>query len=114
MKKFILIVGAVLTAIVIFSIAAIAMLGSAVDTAITETEKEMQEGAITQKQFRGIPNGVSIQEVINTLGEPDDRQTTRTKGVRSDCIYYPVAGGEMLENYQFCFTNGRLDSKSRW
>lgn len=115
MKKFIMIVVAILVALLIAAVSCTAMVGGALSTAVDETEKEMQEGAITQKQFRSVKKGALLEDVKAELGEPSDRQVTEMQGMKKQtCIYYPVEGGEMLDMYQFCFDGKRLQSKSSY
>lgn len=85
-----------------------------VGTAMNDVEKESQKNSITQKEFKSVKQGDSLDAVKERFGEPQDEQTTEVEGLTMDCIYYPVEGGDILESYQFCFDNGSLSSKSSY
>ena len=90
---------------------------------INEADKEQKKKGITASQFRAIKHRTSRSEVQRKLGRPEDSQRFEdagvrgvTRGSRSSCIYYPEKGKGIGEgrSFQFCFTNGQLDSKNAY
>ena len=110
MKTILKIVLAGIILIVLFAGGCAVLVGSAFDSA----EKESQKGAITHEQYKNVKKGTTIKQMKKEFGKPSDEQNTEVDGLKMDCIYYPVKGGEMLDSYQFCFDNGKLSSKSKY
>ena len=93
--------------------------GALVGTAANEVQAESNENAITQAQYAGVTNGMSRSEVEAMLGEPTSDQDMNVSveelGIESNtqCIYYNEKD-EILSMYQFCFENGKLNSKASY
>jgi hypothetical protein len=100
----------------------VAVVGCAVllGTAAEEVEDEAQEHAISLAQFDSIEQGSTQAAVEQELGKPEDSQAFEQRfGGRvegSSCIYYNEKGKELFEgrSFQFCFTEGKLDSKNAY
>lgn len=100
----------------VFIVGCALLIGSAAE----DVSDEAQEHAITRAEFDAVQQGTSQADVEKKLGDPDDSQEFeqrfggQTQG--SSCIYYNEKGKELFEgdSYQFCFTNGKLDSKNVW
>jgi hypothetical protein len=98
-----------------------ALLSGAFNEAAKQLDREQAAHAITPAQFDALTLGTSQSDVITQLGkQPEDTQEFVTKGVLSEseigssCIYYNKVGGSFGDRYQFCFTNGALDSKNSY
>jgi hypothetical protein len=94
------------------------LIGSAAD----KVQNDSQKHAITQTQFAAVEQGTSQSSVEKQLGTPEDRQQFEQAGfaskepVGSSCIYYNEKGKDLFEgnSFQFCFTEGKLDSKNAY
>jgi hypothetical protein len=73
-----------------------------------ELDREFKEHAISNAEFDSIERGTRRRTVESRLGPPADRQEFEDES----CIYYNREGGEFGDQFQLCFTNGRLESKS--
>lgn len=90
--------------------------------AVNSVNKEANKHAITKAQFDSIAQGTSEAEVKKTLGDPADRQQFEQQDAfnnqpqGSSCIYYAKKGEDLLgfPSFQFCFTEGNLDSKNAY
>lgn len=91
-----------------------ALVGGAASEIDKELDKQQSEHSITVEEFKSVKPGTTLKTVKKKFGEPDDEQVTKVEGLKSDCIYYNVEGGELLDRFQFCFSNGKLDSKSKY
>lgn len=117
MKVFLAVVGGVIVAVILLIVGCGALVGTSVDQAVKDTQSK---NAITAEQFRSINIGDSEQSIIDRFGEPESRQNSETKKVfgegtdTSSCVYYNKKDGELLDSYQLCFTNGKLDSKNEY
>jgi hypothetical protein len=105
------------------SIAIVAVIALAISAGVEEAEEEQDRVGITLSEFRSIEQGTSQQEVVDTLGEPEDAQEfeqqipeLESTPARSSCIYYPEKGKPLFEgrSFQFCFDDGRLTSKNAY
>lgn len=74
-------------------------------------------------QFKSVKQRTPETRVRRNFGQPEDAQAFEdagvqgvTKGSTSSCIYYPEKGKGIGEgrSFQFCFANGRLDSKNSY
>lgn len=109
---------AIIAAGLVLIVGCAVLVGSAVD----DVENEAQQHAITKAQFDSIPQGTSQAEVEKRLGEPEDSQEFEQQSYfkkatqNSSCIYYNEKGKELFEgaSFQFCFTEGKLDSKNAY
>ena len=95
-----------------------ALLGGAANEADKSLKRDQNKHAITNDQARGIPLGTTRGEVESQFGTPKDTQESENSGVGSDtCIYYNIKGGQLLDQWQFCFDGqgaaGKLTTKNR-
>lgn len=103
----------IVIALIIFTVLCVGGCAALVGSAADQVQKDSDEHSITVDQFKSVKVGSSKADVIKSLGEPSDKQHMKTKGMSSDCIYYNIKG-DVLSSYQFCFTNGSLDTKSKY
>lgn len=94
------------------------LIGGAATEVSKEIDREQNRSAITNEQAKAVPMGTSLSAVKQQLGEPRDTQEMESEGFdggtnRSDCIYYNIKGGELLDAWQFCFDNDKLTSRNR-
>lgn len=99
---------------IILLVLAIGGCAALIGGAVNEAQKDQDKNGVTAAQFKTVHNGMSEADLRQKFGKPDDRQVTKAKGFNSTCVYYPVAGGDLGDSFQFCFTNGALDSKSKY
>lgn len=92
-------------------IALVGGIGSEIEKDLNE---QQQESSITLKEFKGVEMGALRKDLEKEFGEPSDVQEQTIEGTQMDCIYYNNADGEFMDTFQFCFTDGVLDSKSRY
>ena len=115
-KTFAIVAGAIILTFVVAIVGCAALIGAGVD----EAEDDAQEHAITRAEFNSVDQGTSQAQIEERLGEPDDSQEFENKfGGQvqgSSCIYYNEEGKELFEgaSFQFCFTEGKLDSKNAY
>lgn len=87
------------------------LIGGAAD----EMEKEHDRTAITHDEFKSVKKNATREKLEERFGEPSDVQEHEIDGMESTCVYYGVKGGDVMDDYQFCFgDNGKLESKSKW
>jgi hypothetical protein len=68
---------------------------------------------VTPAKFAAIHTGMTIAQVESLIGaKPESTQTTVISGTTNDCIYYGAISAK--GTYQFCFTNTKLESKSKY
>jgi hypothetical protein len=68
---------------------------------------------VTAAKYAATHNGMTIAAVETLIGaKPESTQTSSVAGSTMDCIYYGVISTK--GTYQFCFTNGALNSKSKY
>jgi hypothetical protein len=120
-KKWPWVLGGILTLFVVAGVGCAALLTTAVTTAVNQLNAEQRAHSISAAQFAGVPLGTSQPQVISSLGkQPENTQEFLSKGVlpqsniSSSCIYYNKTGGKFGDIYQFCFTNGALDTKNSY
>lgn len=100
-------------------VACVAILGGTANEVSNEIDRELSKSDITRDQFDSVELGTSQSAVIDELGPPADKQTFENEGIvdkepeNSSCIYYNEEG-DFASSYQFCFTEGRLDSKNQY
>jgi hypothetical protein len=73
-----------------------------------ELEREFNERAITPAEFESVERGARRETVEARLGPPQDF----TEIAGETCLYYNRQGGDLGDQYELCFVNGRLVSKS--
>jgi hypothetical protein len=115
------IVGGILVFFILVGGGCAVILGLAVNHAVNTLNAEQRAHAITAVQFDAVSVGSSEAQVIQQLGkQPEDVQHFVTKGIltqqdiTSSCIYYNKSGKGFGPRYQFCFTNGALESKNAY
>lgn len=96
----------------------VALIGGAANEVDKELDKEQNENAITNDQARSVKLGTTRAEVEQKFGKPESTQESENEGLGADtCIYYNVKGGEVLDQWQFCFggngNQGKLRNKNR-
>ncbi len=110
----------VLVVMFVLGVGGCAVLIGGAATAVDDVIKEEEAKGITPAQFKAIQTGAARKQVESKLGTPDDTQemeidTSDFEGEgatqSNDCIYYSKKG-EIASLYQFCFTDGRLSTKS--
>jgi len=74
-------------------------------------DKSDKAGKEATKWMPSVTLGMTRAQVVSLLGKPESDQSFNNDYENSSCIYY----GTLSENnWQLCFTNGRLDSKNRY
>jgi hypothetical protein len=94
------------------------LIGTAADEVDKELDKEQNTNAITNEQARSVKLGTTRGEVEDRFGPPKSDQESTNEGLGEDtCIYYNLKGGEVLDQWQFCFDgagdSGTLTTKNR-
>lgn len=95
-----------------------ALIGGAANEAGKQLDKDQNKNAITNSQGRSVKLGTTRQEVERKFGKPKSDQESANEGLGEDtCIYYNLKGGELLDQWQFCFQGkgmqGKLTTKNR-
>jgi hypothetical protein len=104
----------------------VALVGTAADRAVDVADRtlrtlseEQARHAITRSQFDAVELGTSRADVVDQLGrQPADSQDSLQPGldggeaISTGCIYYYRTGATFGGQYQFCFTDDRLESKN--
>lgn len=114
MKKFFIIVAAIITAFIIMAVVVTSLLVGGANEVVKELDKQQAEHSITQSEFRSLELGTSLDKVKKKFGAPADTQKFETKGLKDITLYYNVEGSDAFEQYQLVFENGRLTSKSKF
>lgn len=115
-KTFAIVAGAGLLVLIVAIVGCAALIGVGVE----EATDEAQEHAISRAEFNSVEQGTTQGAIEKRFGEPEDSQEFEQKFggqvTGSSCIYYNETGQELFEgdSYQFCFTEGRLDSKNAY
>jgi hypothetical protein len=73
-----------------------------------DLEREFNERAITPAEFDSVESGARRETVEARLGPPHDSIDVAGE----TCLYYNRQGGDLGDQYELCFANGRLVSKS--
>ena len=98
------------------------IVGVGVNEAVDEVQKDSDKTAITQADYESVktgPDGNSRKRIESRFGEPQSQQDVETGEIEGvpdsssdlECIYYNRKG-KLVSLYQFCFENGRVESKS--
>jgi hypothetical protein len=115
MKTMLKIAGGIILAFVLLIAGCTALIG----VGANEVQKESNEHAITRAQYRAIKSGMTRAQVEAKLGEPANDQDMNVSveelsvASNTQCIYYNEKD-EIVSMYQFCFDNGKLNSKARY
>jgi hypothetical protein len=105
--------------IVLLFVLLIAGCGALIGVGASEVQAESNEHAITQAQYGSVSNGMHRSEVEALLGEPTSDQDMNVSveelGIESNhqCMYYNEVD-ELASMFQFCFEDGRLNSKASY
>jgi hypothetical protein len=93
--------------IVVIVVVAIVSLGKA------GSDSNASASHVTAAKFASIHTGQTASQVEAIIGvAPQSTDSNSVAGETLNCIYYGVLSTK--GTYQFCFTNGRLSSKSRY
>lgn len=76
---------------------------------IDKSEKSSKQ--VTRQKVKQVDIGDSKREVRKLLGKPESTDHMESEGMRLDCWYYGVLAEK---SWQFCFNNGKLESKNRY
>ncbi len=104
----------------VLMVGCVALIGGAVDEVDKELDRQQNESAITQRQFKQLKMGTTQDQVEKRFGQPTDSQEMESEVAELDvqsnmsCIYYNRKGGEFGDMFQLCFDDGRLSSKSAY
>lgn len=95
-----------------------------VGVGVNEVSKEADKYAITPEQWKTVKQGMTKKQVEKAIGEPnpDQQQEFESQLPESlggettslDCWYYAKPGQLGMPSYQVCFTNGRVDTRSKF
>jgi hypothetical protein len=72
-----------------------------------ELERELNQRAITPAEYDSVERGARRETVEQRFGPPHD--TIEVAG--ETCLYYNRDGGNLGDQYELCFVNGRLVNK---
>lgn len=85
---------------------------SAESSGCEEIDKSENSSAqVTKAKVKKVELGDSKKSVRALLGKPENTDHTEVEGIKNDCWYYGVLAEK---SWQFCFTNGKLESKNRY
>lgn len=110
MKMFLIVSGAILFSFGVLAVGCVALLGAGATQADKAIKKEEAKG-ITPAQFQAVPNRMRRTTIEKRLGKPESVDETNIDGQQLDCITYQRKG-DIGSMYLFCFSDGRLTSKS--
>ena len=118
MKTVFKVVVGILIAATILIVGCVALIGGAADEVSEEFDKEQSKNAITNAQARSVKLGTTRAAVVQKFGKPKSTQESENEGLGADtCIYDTIKGGEVLDQWQFCFggkgKQGKLTGKNR-
>jgi len=104
--------------IVVGIVGCAALVGGTANEIDKGIKKEQNSNAITNEQARAVKLGTTRGAVESKFGPPKSDQESTNEGLGDDtCIYYNVKGGEILDQWQFCFggagKGGKLTTKNR-
>jgi len=91
----------------------IALIGTSIDQGFKDVEKDRQAKAVSQSQIKDIKRGSSRRSVQRKLGKPENVQESNDESGRVVYLYYPVNGGEELDQWQLVFEGNKLTAKNR-
>lgn len=121
MKTILKIVVGIILAVVILIVVVVALIGGAANEVAKDIDKDHAKGAdyaMSAKEFKSVDtaSNLTYKEFVAKYGKPDPEQTQEQSvdGTEFLTIYYNVEGGEMLDMYQFSFTDGVLEGKSKF
>lgn len=121
MKTILKIIVGVVVAIVILAVVSILLIGGAANEVTKDIESDHAEGAeyaMSAKEFKSVDTAAKMtyKEFVAKYGKPDPEQTQeqQVNGTKFLTIYYNVEGGDLMDMYQFSFTDGVLDGKSKF
>lgn len=117
MKTILKITAGILIAFVLIAVAMVACTGAAVeqvDKEIKKTKQQQQEDTSLpgKKEYAQVKAGMTIKQVNQLLGEPQDTSEAEVDGFKSETITYK-ARGELGANIVVSFDNGKMSSKAQ-
>ena len=74
-------------------------------------KSEKSSAQVTKKKVKQVKLGDTKREVRALLGKPENSDRMEVEGMKMDCWYYGVLAER---SWQFCFNNGKLESKNRY
>lgn len=78
-----------------------------VERELDKLERSTTNNRALNREVATIPLGASVDSVRGQLGKPDSFQVSQTAGLgKSEYLYYG--------QWQLAFTNGKLESKSKY
>ena len=118
MKTVFKVVVGILIAATILFVGCVALIGGVANEADKSIKKDQNKNAITNAQGRSVKLGTTRTAVERKFGKPKSGQESENEGLGADtCIYYNIKGGEILDQWQFCFggkgKQGKLTNKNR-
>lgn len=121
MRTILKVVVAILIAVTLLAVGLVALLGVGANEAVKSIEADHAkdaEYAMSASEFKAIKpaEGITYKAFVAEYGKPLPEQTQKVQaeGVKTVTIYYNVEGGELLDWYQFLFTDGVLSTKAHW
>jgi outer membrane protein assembly factor BamE (lipoprotein component of BamABCDE complex) len=82
----------------------------ALGNASNDSEKSAKQ--VGPAKYRQAHQGMTKPQLRTLLGKPESTDETTVSGSTMECWYYGILA--QSGSYQFCFSNGKLDSKSRY
>lgn len=117
MKTIVKIVVGIFIAFILIAFVMVACTGAAVeqvDKEIKKTEQQQQEDTSLpgKKEYTHVKAGMTIEQVNQLLGEPQDTSEAEVDGFKSETITYK-ARGDLGANIVVSFDNGKMSSKAQ-
>lgn len=113
-RRLVLVLGGVVLVAIAVVMVLVLLFFTVIGDAIDDVESSRDETAITAKQYSSIKVGMREEAVRDKLGEPAD-ETIGDGRRETTCLYYNEKDAGLIagDRYEFCFVDGRLDSKAR-
>lgn len=119
-STFLRVLAAFLIVIVLLIAGCVALIGVGANEVADELDRQQNENAITQQEFRSIELGTAQDDVEERFGPPADSQEFESEGIiteepaNSSCIYYNREGGQFGDIFQLCFDESQLTAKNSY
>jgi hypothetical protein len=121
MKTILKIVVGIIVAVIILVVGVVALIGGAANEVAKDIEGDHAKGAeyaMSAAEFKAVDTAANMtyKEFVAEYGKPDPEQTQEQQvdGTKFLTVYYNVEGGDLMDMYQFSFTDGVLDAKSKF
>lgn len=124
MKTVLKIALGIILAVTILIVGCAALIGTSVNKAVKDVQKESDKTSITQAEYQSVKvgaDGNTRDRIVSRFGEPQSQQDIQTGDVKGipdsasglECVYYNREG-KIASLYQFCIDSetGRVQSKS--